>query len=202
MIDFPTLSSEGPKWSWILGGSMYFLILALYYKRAFSRYNSFHGYPKEHTFVLFVFIYCLLALYCGDWLHMQTIVKMIVGEEYREGFGVERVYHFLANVLNGNYLLFRSIVWGTGLICMMLSFKKSDLDPYSCLFFLFGIYITSFAYSRAGVALAVFYCGLVFVFRNKHERNNSLLAVGLAMMVASTFLHRSMLPLVVLTPWC
>lgn len=201
MLDFPILLTEGLKWTWILSGFMYFIIVAFYYKRAFTRYNLFRGYPKENALVIFVFVYCVLALYCGDWVHMQTIVKTIVGEEYQEGYGLERVYYILANLLDGNYLLFRTIVWGTGLICMMLSFKKSELDPYSCLFFLFCIYITDFAYTRAGVALAVFYCGFVYVFKNIHGHNTFSLFLGIALIIASIFLHRSMLPLVVLIPF-
>lgn len=201
MLDFPILNTESPKWTWILSGFMYFSILVLYYKRAFTRPNFICGYPKEKSLVIFVFFYCLLALYCGDWAHLQTLVKMMVGDEYHEGKGLERAYFILANVLNGNYLLFRTIVWGTGLYFLLLSFKKSNLDPYSCLFFLFGIYITAFAYTRAGVALAVFYCGFVYVFKNIHGHNTFSLFLGIALIIASIFLHRSMLPLVVLIPF-
>lgn len=200
MIDFPIMPDVASKSSWILSGFMYFCILAGYRSWATCPPANPNHYSRKNWFVFLVFIYCLFAFYCGDWAHLQTIVKESVGSEYREGFGVEEIYHYLANILNGNYLIFRSIVWGAGLLCMVEAFKKSKLDPYRCLYFLFGIYITAFAYSRAGVALAFFYCGFVFLFKDREERSVKITLLGLALLITSTFLHRSMLVLVALTP--
>jgi hypothetical protein len=200
MIDFPLLPEVASKSAWILGGVMYFSIIFLYYKWALARPISPSDYSKKNGFVFLVFIYCVLAIYTGDWSHLQMAVRESVGTEYMSGFGVERVYHYLANILNGNYLLFRIIVWGTGLFFLLQSFKASNLDPYRCLFFLFGIYITAFAYSRSGAAHAIFYCGFVLLYQEKRPDVFPRRIIGLALIIASVFLHRSMLILVAFVP--
>lgn len=200
MIDFPIMPEVATKSSWLFCGTLYFLILLLNKHWALSpSYGSIMG-SKRYGFVVLVYVYCLLAFYCGDWAHLQTIVQDSVGSFYQEGQGLEWIYHFLANALGGNYLMFRVIVWGIGLICMFQSFKKSDLDPYRSLFFLFGIYISAFAYSRAGCALALFYFGFVLLFQDRDKRSKIDILLGIGLIFASAFSHRSLLALVILTP--
>lgn len=200
MIDFPIMPPVAPKWAWGFSGIMYLVILLIYNKWAFVRPDFSVRYSKKYSLVALVFIFCITAIYCGDWVHMQTIVLSIFNSEYEQGHSIEIVYYWLTNFLNGNYLLFRIVVWGGGLYFLMRSFKESHLDPYRCLFFLFGIYITTFAYSRSGAAHAVFFCGLVTLFQSKEYRKNTSLITGIVLLIASVFLHRSMLALVILTP--
>lgn len=200
MIDFPNMPPFAPKWAWILSGVIYFSILLIYNKWGFTRPVSFANNAKKNSLVALVFIFCITAIYCGDWVHMQILVHDTISTEYKKGYSIEMVYFLLANLLNGNYLLFRIVVWGGGLYFLMRSFKESHLDPYRCLFFLFGIYITTFAYSRSSAAHAVFFCGLVTLFQSKEYRKNISLITGIVLLVASVFLHRSMLALVILTP--
>ena len=200
MIDFPNMPPVAPKWAWLLSGVMYFAILLIYNKWAFMRHAFSVKYSKKYSLVALVFIFCITAIYCGDWVHMQIIVHDMVNTEYEVGYSIEKIYYLLTNLINGNYLLFRIVVWGGGLYFLMRLFKESHLNPYQCLYFLFCIYITSFSYTRAGAAHAVFFCGLVTLFQNKEYRKVSSLIIGMVFIVASVFLHRSMLPLVLLTP--
>ena len=204
MFDFPIMPEVATKMSWTFSGLLYFMILALYNKRAMLCYSAGYGLFSENSnnkfFMYLIFIYCLCAFYCGDWAHLQTILKTSLNEDYVAGYGIEKVYILLNEQLNGNYLLFRTIVWGGGLICLYHSFKYAGINPCNSLFFLFGIYITSFAYSRAGCALAIFYLGFVLLFQSKENCTKLRLAIAISLIVASTFFHRSLLVLACLTP--
>lgn len=200
MFDFPIMPEVAPKFAWIISGALYFMILAIYYRWAFYRQDITKHYSRVFSLVVLVFLFCLIAIYCGDWVHLQIIVKEIVGTEYIEGKSIEKLYYYLANILNGNYLLFRTIVWGAGLSFMMYAFKQASLDPYRCLFFLFGCYITLFAYSRAGAAHASFFCGLILLFKDRNIRGFQSFFIGIVLLALSFFLHRSMLVLIILAP--
>ena len=192
------------KMSWTLSGLLYFFILAFYNRSAMNNYGVTYGYYsasiKNKIFFILVFIYCLCAFYCGDWAHLQTLLKESLGAEYIAGYGIEKVYYYLNEKLNGNYLLFRTVVWGGGLVCLYNSFKFAHLNPSRSLYFLFGIYITAFVYTRAGFALAIFYLGLVLLFQPKEERTVWKLAIAIALIVSSTYFHRSILVLACLSP--
>lgn len=198
-IDFPILPDVASKLSWAFNGFLYFFILILFYREGTYR-NTCASNIKKRVFIALVFIYCLCAFYCGDWAHLQTQLKQSVGLEYVEGFGLEKVYWYLNNFLNANYLIFRTIVWGLGLFCLFNSFKYARINPYKCLYFLFGIYITAFAYSRAGVALSIFYLGFILTYQAKEYRSKWTLIIGVCLIVASTFFHRSVLVLAGLVP--
>lgn len=200
MFDFPILPEVAPKSAWILSGMLYLLIISIYYKYAFSRSVIPNNYRRKHFLTFLVFLYCVTAIYCGDWVHLQTIVKESVGAEYIEGNSIERIYHYLANLLSGNYLLFRIVVWGIGLFFLMQTFSMAKINPYKSLFFLFGIYITSFAYSRAGCAHAAFYFGFMMLYQNRELRPMTSILMGIALLALSVILHRSMVVLVALVP--
>lgn len=200
MFDFPILPEVAPKWAWLLSGIIYLLIILVYYRWAFSRPVNSNFSQNKHFLTILIFIYCVTAIYCGDWVHLQTIVKESVGTDYIEGNSVERIYHYLANELNGNYLLFRIVVWGLGLFFLIKSFEQAKVDPYRSLFFLFGVYITLFAYSRAGVAHAAFYWGFLMLFQNKESRTFFSIIIALGIIAFSVILHRSMIVLAVLLP--
>lgn len=204
MFDFPIMPEAATKMSWTFSGLLYFMILALYNKRAFSFCSAGLGLYRESSrnklFIYLVFIYCLCAFYCGDWAHLQTILKNSLDAEYIAGYGIEQVYCLLNERLHGNYFLFRTVVWGGGLICLYHSLKYAGVNPCNSLFFLFGIYITAFAYSRAGCALAIFYLGFVLLFQPNENRTKLSLAIAISLIVASTFFHRSLLVLACLTP--
>lgn len=201
MIDFPIMPEHTTKFMWVLGAFMYFVIFVVFYIPGTSNRQTNTSALQKYTFVALFFIFVLCAFYCGDWVHYQAIVKGYSGEEYVEGYGLERIYYYIISLVNQNYLLFRLIVWGTGLICLLQCFKQYDVDPYKCLFFLFAVYFTAYAYTRAAVAMSVYYMGYSLVFQNKNKRKNISIILGVLLILASVSLHRSLLVLVALTPF-
>lgn len=200
MIDFPLIPEASPKFAWVISGIMYFVILLFNMRWGFSYPSLRKIPPKKPTLTFLVLVYCITAIYCGDWLHYQELVRGKVGGEFIPGMSLEYIYVWLINVFDGNYFLFRTIVWGIGLKFLMLSFKNANLDPYRCLFFLFVIYITDYAYSRAAVAMAVFYFGFVMLFKRNEKNSMLYVIIGIAFILMSTAFHRTMFVLVALTP--
>ena len=196
MIDFPILFEGSlPHWIWTVCGFAYYFILLFYYRRVVSNKLWEETKPYTKHFLFFcIAVFAICAFYTGDFSHYQEIVKT-----ERDINHMEDVYQAVISFVNNNYLLFRIIFWGGGTLLLMVAFKNCSLDPYRSLFYLFASYITSFSYSRAGVALAVYFCGVSFMFDNG-KRGLLLRLLGLGLVVSSYFFHNSLLVPVILTP--
>lgn len=201
MIDFPILDHNPTLAMWTICGLLYFFTLFLFYKNAIYDINySYTTRGRKRFFVFLVFIYSLCAFYTGDWMHLQAMVKGTVGNEIITGFGLEQIYQLIINFVKGNYLYFRVIVWGLGLFCLFNTFNICGVDAHRALLFFFGIYITSFVYARVGVALSIYFLGMVLFYKGKEDKKILYTILGVLIIFASMFFHRSLLLLVILAP--
>lgn len=192
MIDFPVMPEVASKSSWVFCGLLY-MFSFFYYQKCGIRLSATDK-TKNVYYSLLVLLFIICPLYAGDFVHYQTYVYMYNGQDV---FHLEVVYRYIITFVKNNYLAFRLIVWGVGFFVLLRSFRSYRLDVYKTLFF-FTIYVIAFAYTRTGVALAIFYYGLSLLLHEDKTIRNTL--VGLTLIVVSTFFHTSIGALVALTP--
>lgn len=197
MIDFPILYENGiviPHWAWEVCGFAYFFILILYYRRVV--YNVLWAKTKDPSKVflfLLIMTFCVCEICTGDFIGTQETVKTYHGIDH-----LEVIYPTIIEFVHNNYLAFRLLLWGGGVFLMTQSFKNFGIDPYRSLFYLFASYVTYYSYTRAGVAMTVFFYGFSFLF-DKKRKNRLLMLIGITLILLSFFFHRSMALLILLT---
>lgn len=200
MIDFPLFYEKGiviPHWAWEVCGFAYFLIFILYYRRVV--YNVLWAeteYPSKVFLFLLIMTFCVCEICTGDFIGTQETVKTYHGIDH-----LEVIYPTIIEFVHNNYLAFRLLLWGGGVFLMTQSFKNFGIDPYRSLFYLFASYVTYYSYTRAGVAMTVFFYGFSLFFY-KERKNIFLTLIGVTLILLSFFFHRSMVLLILITPLC
>jgi hypothetical protein len=196
MFDFPVMPDVATKGSWIFCAMIYVITIMLFYGSE-TQPKSLYNEQKSGRFVflLLFYLFIICPFYTGDFAHYQSLVYTYNGQE---NFHLENIYRYIIVATHNNYLLFRLIVWGIGFFAVFTSFKQYKLNPYIALLYFFGVSITAFAYTRAGVAMAVYYLGVSIMF-DKDSPLGLKSLIGLAIVIFSVCFHKSMLVLVFLT---
>lgn len=168
-------------------------------------HNSPFTVPLKHYhlfFILGILIYCLFDKASGDYFHYEEIIEEM--SVLNSAGHLEPVYLFFARTVDFNYFLFRLIVWGGSLFfwvkCVRLVQLREDV-VYS-MFILFTL--TIFSYARVSLAITIFLFGyILLITSSQRTRRNKIFirVLGLALIIVSTFFHKSVFVLILLTPF-
>jgi hypothetical protein len=159
-----------------------------------------------------IFLFCGLLLFAltafvgADFFHYYEFMSEYRGQVFGDQeLGLESFYQYLINYIDGNYFLFRLVVWGGSLMIIKYAIRLFGANLYHTLFLILAGFIITFSYARATLAIAVLSLGVVFVCIASDEkiRKKAIYTiVGFAIMSCSIYFHRSMLPMFVLaTGW-
>lgn len=145
---------------------------------------------KEENYIKYLLGFvalCVFAFYGDYWHYAEHIYNLSMGGD--SYVLLEQVYKDLAEIVRYNYSLWRLVVWGSGIFAMSQALKKMGTNNTISLFVVFVNYFWLFAYARNAVAVVIFSTGLILFYANtkKFER-----FVGIALIVGSFFLHKSM----------
>lgn len=162
-----------------------------------------------------IFLSCGLLLFAltsfvgADFFHyyddMVEYKNQAFGDQER---GLEAFYQYLIYFVNGDYFLFRLVVWGGSLVLIILAARKFGANIYHTLFVILAGFIITYSYARASLAMAVFSLGTIIVCDAVTKKRKFLpIIIGSAIVACSTYFHRSMLPMMavalfwLLLPW-
>ena len=133
--------------------------------------------------------------------------NQVFGDQER---GLEVFYQYLIHFINGDYFLFRLVVWGSSLLLVVFAARQFKVDIYHTLFVLFVGFIMTFSYARATLAMAVFSVGAVTIsIASERNIKKQILPtiLGLIIIACSIYFHRSMFPIFIVSvcwafmPW-
>ena len=168
---------------------------------------------KPRTILLFcgILLFALTAFVGDDFFHyyerMFEYRGQVFGDQER---GIEAFYQYLIHYINGNYFLFRLIVWGSSLFLIVFAARQFKVNVYHTLFVILAGYIITFSYARATLAMAILSLGVAIICNaTEYELNRRLrlTILGLLITMSSIYFHRSMLPVIVIVicwaimPW-
>lgn len=141
--------------------SFFFLIYALYIIFAFNS-SDFYSYWNEF-------------IYAGQFKNYETQ-------------GYEQIYNWFADV-TGDYIVWRSVIWGLGFLLYYFTAKKLDLQTKLLLLAIvfFGF---SGRYTRGMLGHTMLLFGAVLLVDRKS--NVATKVIGLALFCVSYFFHKSM----------
>ena len=179
--------------------------------------NVTNLYVQENSRSRTVFLFCGLLLFAltsfvgDDFFHYYDFMSEYRGQVFGDQeFGLEAFYQYLISYIDGNYFLFRLVVWGGSLILIKYATQLFGANLYHTLFLILAGFIITFSYARATLAMAVLSVGiaLVCLASEKNIRKRILYTiVGFAVMACSMYFHRSMLPVIAIAvgwlfmPW-
>ena len=99
---------------------------------------------KKNFLFLFVLFFALsiLGLQSGDYNYYKELVQeinsgMSSAQDVRDALlylHMEPLYNYLAFLVNGNYLLWRAVVFGVSIVFLFLFARKIELDYWPFLF--------------------------------------------------------------------
>ncbi len=168
--------------------------------------NVLNLYGQERYNFRLILLFCGMLLFSltsfvdEDFFHYHELMS-----EYRgyviddEDVGIEAIYQYLIQFVDGNYVLFRLAVWGSALIAIVFAARRFNANVYHTLFVIFAGFILIFSYARATLAMAVFTLGVTMVCAASEmdkKMKNLRIILGLLVLICSFYFHRSMLPVI------
>lgn len=154
--------------------------------------------PKWFVYLLFL-LNSLFIFYGGDNGRYQESVLLYsnLANIDSEGLGgLEMIYRYLAFFVKGNYLLWKVVVYGLGLVFVYVISLRLRINNYLFLYSFTLFVLTSYGSSRSVVAVLVYLLGLSFI--EKRKKIQSL--IGFAISICSIYFHSSLVLPVVLLP--
>lgn len=194
MFDFTTTQLTTNTASYCL--FMYVAIFVLFYKSAFARNDNSQAIRAQWLiFFAMLFVIVITNFVGGDFYHYQKwCFEYNFNSDKNHG---EPIYAYVVKLAGKNYLLFRILIWGTGLVLIKDSCRRLRINKFCTFFFIFAAFLITYSYARASFAMAVYYWGLSFMISDKSRRAKS---IGLLIICISFFFHNSMLLCICLTP--
>ena len=193
MFDF-SVTKEHLSFGYPIFSLFLYIFIYSYFKR--RNYLQYNNYRKNNLLWFYMFIFSIAAFYDGDFYHYMDIVQNFSFDNLSH---LEIIYTPIIYFVERNYLLFRIIVWGGALLLTTYIFKRLKYETlYVYLYVFFILYIIRFAYVRAALSFAIFYCGLSYLIKQSNYKYLSYL-LGIVLIYLSTFFHNSAIILVAMT---
>lgn len=182
------------------------LVLIAFLLYYYWKYNTSSDYPQSSTIsskglLLGLFVFALTSWINPDYFHYMTFVKLAdVDWAFSDKNVGEYAYQVICSATNGNYFLFRSIVWGSSILFIYLTTKRLEFDTHHSLFCILIMFPIVFSYGRATLAMSIYFYAVSFLCSSESKYKLSTLLITAILLYFSTFFHRSIIILLVITP--
>lgn len=150
------------------------------------------------TVLMLGFMTVFSLFYCinSDYFNYRMVVNNPI-KYFTEGT-IEVTTFAIASFVDGNYEMFRLIIWGSAIFFYFFASKLLKLNSYVSLLLWFVFFNGIIFYARATLAMAIFFLGAAILIRGK--KHMLTLILGIAIMISSIFFHREMMVAVGLSP--
>lgn len=189
---------------------LYCILLLITLKGNVVRLNDQESY-KGRTILLScgLLLFALTSFVGADFFFYHDNMEMFRNQTYIDPeAGLEAFYQYLIYYIDGDYFLFRLVVWGSSLVLIILAARKFGASVYRTLFVVLAGFIVTYSYARATLAMSVFFMGVVIICMAVENKQKFLpIIIGSVIIACSTFFHRSMFPMLaiallwLLLPW-
>lgn len=155
--------------------------------------------PSKSTWLYYSLIFCTIAGWGLDYVHYyQAFIRFHTDPISIIKTHMEIIYPIIALQLSDNqYLIYRLIIWGSSLYITSLILTELNINNN----FTGAIFILStliwFSCSRASLGYSIFTYGYILFIKNR-KRNSYKIIIGIIISIASIFLHKSCIILVLL----
>lgn len=152
----------------LLSFLFYNIILVIFY----NHYRRGHYYIKKKHLVLYTILLIAFGTYGtgeGDYLHYKENVEMF-HSLYDVMFynGMEIQYNYLAYLCDGNYNLWRLVIFSIQFVGMSWLLYKAKLNTYPVLLSFIAICLIYYTYQRSYWGVIFFFLGLYLLLNKKN----------------------------------
>lgn len=176
---------------------LFTFVTTLNWRRALKINTDIDRLDKHYIFIFIgILSYTLCDFRAGDFFHYQEMVKTYDLFTYNN---IEPIYGIFIHFVQANYLMFRVLVWGLALLLFTLTAKRFQSGTFLSLFVLFSVFITTFAYARASLAMSIYFFGLSFLCQPLRKIPKIGYFIGIIIIISSYFFHHSILIMIALT---
>lgn len=144
--------------------------------------------------ILLMFLFVLFSFWGPDWFHYQECYASLKLGGLTH---IEDVYYWIAQNLSPNYLVFRLVIWGSGLILYLLTLKRMPISRDLSILLFSCIFLPYFSYTRVSLAMAMGFWGLS-IMCNPHRSKILSYLLGIIFILGSFYFHKSSLFLIVI----
>ena len=147
---------------------------------------------RQRVFLFIAFFSIFAVFYCinSDYFRYRTFVQYVADGTifYSQA---EEIYFQIAELVQGNFELYRFVIWGGAIILTAWSCKLLKVPVYMSLLIWFILYFDKVCYARASLAMAMLLTGAALII--KGERKSHILLFGVFVALISVFFHRSII---------
>lgn len=143
--------------------------------------------------IIIMFVFTIFSFWGSDWFHyLESYPELCLGNRGH----MEDVYVWIAQHLSVGYLSFRFVIWGTGLVFLLLTIERLPLKKDLIILFFGSFWIIWFSYARVSLGLAICFWGLAVFYNPYRNKTLSRIIAILAISISYIF-HKSIFVLII-----
>lgn len=198
-FDFPM--TESSIWTESYCLSIYLLVLISNFKSGLTHpFSCRINHDKQIITVIVIGFAIITFCELGDFYHLMKHLRTNGFTEDSTNFGVEYIYGVIGSIVDKNYFLFRTIVFGGAYALYCKTAKRFGISNYYAALFMYISHAVLFTYARATLAMSIYFYGLSFICV-PYKKNKLLGYVfGATLIFLCKEFHTSTLILIILTP--
>lgn len=148
---------------------------------------------KNNLIWFLILFFCIYSFWEVDFYGLAQFFFGV--EDFKEP-----AYEYVRIISFGTYPLFRLYIWGCSLFFISKIIRLYTLPQNMFIYIFLIFFLLTFSYARASLAMSIYFYGFSkLLYANK--RNYRQIFIGIFFILASFFFHRSMLVIIVLTPF-
>lgn len=180
---------------------LYFIhaVLSLSYLGKNTRYVNISKREKSLLNNLFflLLIMCVICNDNGDYYTYRNWFIHTYGETAETDEWIEPIYYWIRAVIPSSFLIFKAVIWGTGIFVFREICKKIGINQLLS-YILFGIfYISAYSYARASLGIMIT-CYAFVSFINKDSLTKFHYIKIVLLCILAMFLHKSTISLILI----
>ena len=148
---------------------------------------------RKCTIVL-MFVFVLFSFWGPDWFHYIDVYMIL---RFGGDTHLEDIYCWIAQNISPNYLMFRFIIWGSGLILYLLALKRLPISKDLSILLFSCLFLPYFSYARVSLAMAMGFFGLTIIY-NPYRFKLFSFVLGIIFVLGSFYFHKSSLFLIII----
>lgn len=155
--------------------------------------NKYDLLEKKSLWFVILF-FCLYAFWDTDYFSFAAIFY-----EGLENFR-DPIYYYISKISFGSYIIFRLWIWGVAILLLRDIARRFGLNQNNFCYIFAVFFLLTFSYARVSLGMALYFWGLSFLLIKDKRWFGRIIRI-FASFVLAYLSHRSMLVVILLTPW-
>lgn len=150
---------------------------------------------KESVFVwVIALLFCVYAFWDTDYYSFRYIYFHLTSS-FRDP-----LYYYLAYISLGSYSIYRLIIWGVAMLLFYKTCNRFGVSKNLSVYIFVVFFLLTFSFARASLGMTLYFYGLSCLLKPNVNNRRASCFNGIVFICLSYLGHRSMLPLILLTP--